>query len=504
MLQAKAPRATIQDVAALSGLSICTVSRALRNLPNVSAGAQAKVSDAAAKLGYRPSPAAARLAGGSTGSVAIIAPTATAWFFAQAVEAAEEVFAGAGYDTVLISLRNRPSVHSKLFGDLAGLSQRVDGILALNIALSEAELAAVLGHEIGHVTARHSVRQYSAAVATNIGFTIGSILVPELGSRAGQSLLNVLGGALLSGYGRDHELEADRLGAEYLARTDYEPRAIIEVLTLLKNQELLEKRIAEREGRQPRVYHGVFASHPSSDERLQQVVGAADQLRTRSNGRVERNPFLQRIDGLAFGDSEAQGVRRGSRFYHSGLNITLQFPDGWRVDNTPAALRAASPAGDAVMQFETTARGAAKSPQEYLVANMKLNDLHDGRAFTVGTASAYSGATRMQTPFGARDARVGAVFLNQQAYRFLGAARENSMERLLHDTMLSLRPLRPEERALAKGLHVRVFTAKGGETFAELAKRSPLKQEPEAALRILNDRYPAGEPAAGELLKTIQ
>jgi DNA-binding LacI/PurR family transcriptional regulator len=145
VLQAKAPRATIQDVAALSGLSICTVSRALRNLPNVSAGAQAKVSDAAAKLGYKASPAAARLAGGTTGSVAIIAPTATAWFFAQAVEAAEEVFAGAGYDTVLISLRNRPSVHGKLFGDLAGLSQRVDGILFLNIALSEAELAAVAG-----------------------------------------------------------------------------------------------------------------------------------------------------------------------------------------------------------------------------------------------------------------------------------------------------------------------------------------------------------------------
>src|SRR3990170_6883888 len=76
---------------------------------------------------------------------------------------------------------------------------------------SEAELAAVLGHEIGHVTARHAVRQYSAAMAANVGFTIGSILVPELASRAGQSPLNTPGGALLSGYGRDHELEADRL-----------------------------------------------------------------------------------------------------------------------------------------------------------------------------------------------------------------------------------------------------------------------------------------------------
>ncbi|MEV8040487.1 LacI family DNA-binding transcriptional regulator [Arthrobacter sp. NPDC080082] len=134
---------TIQDVAALSGLSICTVSRALRNLPNVSEKAQAKVADAAGKLGYRASSAASRLAGGSTGAVAIIVPTATAWFFAQAVEAAEEVFADSGYDTVLISLRSRPSVQRKLFSDLAGLAQRVDGVLLLNVALDAAEVAAL-------------------------------------------------------------------------------------------------------------------------------------------------------------------------------------------------------------------------------------------------------------------------------------------------------------------------------------------------------------------------
>lgn len=144
-MQARTTRVTIQDVAALAGLSICTVSRALRNLPNVSEQAQARVGDAADKLGYKASSAAARLAGGKTGSVAIIAPTATAWFFAQAVEAAEEVFADSGFDTVLISLRNQPSVHRKLFDDVAGLSQRVDGVLLLNIALSEAEMAALAG-----------------------------------------------------------------------------------------------------------------------------------------------------------------------------------------------------------------------------------------------------------------------------------------------------------------------------------------------------------------------
>ena len=137
----KAHRVTIQDVAVLSGLSICTVSRALRNLPNVSEKAQAKVADAAAKLGYKASSAAARLAGGNTGSIAIITPTATAWFFAQAVEAAEEVFGDSGFDTVLISLRGKSSVKRKIFGDLLGLSQRVDGVLLLNVDLSESEVA---------------------------------------------------------------------------------------------------------------------------------------------------------------------------------------------------------------------------------------------------------------------------------------------------------------------------------------------------------------------------
>ena len=152
------------------------------------------------------------------------------------------------------------------------------GILAyLN---SEAELAAVMGHEIGHVTARHSVRQYSAAQAANIGLTIASIFVPEINTNVGQNLANIMGGALLSGYGREQELEADRLGAQYLARADYDPQAIIRVLRVLKNQELEDEKLAKEEGREPRRYSGLFATHPDNDTRLKEVVGEADKLAT--------------------------------------------------------------------------------------------------------------------------------------------------------------------------------------------------------------------------------
>ena len=221
VLQAKNPRVTIQDVAALSGLSICTVSRALRRLPNVSERAQAKVADAASKLGYKASSAASRLAGGSTGAVAIIAPTATAWFFARAVESAEEVFADSGYDTVLISLRNSPSVHRKLFGDLEGLAQRVDGVLLLNIALSETEMAALAASGLAVASVgMHGVpwdnvgidNEEAARTATDHLLGLGHWDVAMLaGSEAGEASL-VTASERLKGFERalaDHDLTVD-------------------------------------------------------------------------------------------------------------------------------------------------------------------------------------------------------------------------------------------------------------------------------------------------------
>ena len=103
---------------------------------------------------------------------------------------------------------------------------------------SEAELAGVLGHEIGHVTARHGVRQQSAATAAGLGAVLGSVLVPGMNNQAAPRVMQSLAQAWTAGYGRDHELESDRLGAQYLAKSGYNPQAMIEVIGVLKNQEL--------------------------------------------------------------------------------------------------------------------------------------------------------------------------------------------------------------------------------------------------------------------------
>ena len=374
------------------------------------------------------------------------------------------------------------------------------GILAyLN---SEAELAAVLGHEVGHVTARHSVRQYSTATA---GQVLASVL---LRSQAGADLFNVLGQAFLSGYGRDQELEADRLGAQYLARIGYDPDAMTGVVGVLKNQEEFEKQRAKAEGREARNYHGVFASHPSADQRLQEVVAEARKEKTTATARIERGAYLQHIDGLIFGDSAKAGIRRGSDFFHRDLNFAVQFPKGWQLGNAPDAVTAQSPNRDALLVLRSEDLNKRQSPEEYLKTRLKISVLKNGAPLAGMADPSFSGVANLNTPLGQRDARVSVVFRDNRAFLFLSATKTDDLAKQFDDQFLatarSLHPLTPEEKRTAEGLRLRVIPANGQQTFAQLAKSSPVTNYAESVLRLINDKYPAGEPSAGQSIKIIQ
>jgi len=369
---------------------------------------------------------------------------------------------------------------------------------------SEAELAAILGHEIGHVGARHAVNQYSTAVTTKTDLTLGALLTP-MSTRPTPSLLGTLGNALQTGYGREPELEAYRRGAEILARAGYDPKVMLKVAELLKSQEVFEQQLAGQEGRAPRVYHGVVAIQAVRDEGLQQIVAAAEKYQTSVNVRSESNLYLKLLDGLVWGDSEAQGIRHGNAFYHRELSIGLRFPQGWHVDNNPERLLAISPNRDALLQMQVAAQGAARTPQEYLVVGMNLRDLRDTHAFKVDGLPGYSGAARMQTPFGPREARVAVVFRNKQAFRFYLTERTALGDaRGFLDTVQSLHTLSASERALARAQRVELVTARVRDRFDTLAKRTSLVHEPETLLRLLNGKFPQGDPAPGELIKIIQ
>jgi len=374
------------------------------------------------------------------------------------------------------------------------------GILAyLN---SEAELAAVLGHEIGHVTARHSVQQMSAATAANVGASVLQILVPQVRNSAGDLLINTRGGALLSGYGREHELEADRLGAEYLARTGYDPQAMIKVVGVLKNQELFDNEVAKAEGREPRRYHGLFATHPDNDTRLQEVVREAAKFSSAEN-RINREEFLKRMERVVFADSPEQGIVRNNRFYHASLGLALQFPEGWKVRNSPQNVTAFNNERTALVDLRSA--GAAEgSPSDVLRKILKLGNGSSVTPTTIGGLK----AAYIEQPISGKPTRVAVVFLGKNAYAIGLQANSAALFRqnltAMEASLQSFHAITDKERELAKPLRIRIITARAGMTFAELAKTSPLGRFAEGHLRVINSQYPAGEPTPGQALKIIE
>ena len=366
---------------------------------------------------------------------------------------------------------------------------------------SEAELAGVVGHEIGHVTARHGVRQQSAATAAGVGAILGSILVPGLNNQAGASLLQNLAQAWTAGYGREHELESDRLGAQYLAKTGYNPQAMVEVIGVLKNQELFAAEQARQDGRQPRTYHGTFDSHPSNDARLQQVVREADKYAV-AQPREGRDEFLQKMDGVIFGDSPEQGVIRNNALLHEKLGLAIQFPQGWRVQNRTDRVTAVNPKGDALIELMAGPKN--NKPLDTLQKGLKLDT---GARYDSGQLSGYPAAFAAGAQQG-KPVIVAAVVFGGGQYLIAGMTKDKATydrERAaLRSTINSFHALTPAERQAAKPHFIRLITVQPGTTMAALARQSPLGGSAESQLRLMNDLYPSGEPRPGQRLKIVQ
>ena len=371
---------------------------------------------------------------------------------------------------------------------------------------SEAELAAVLGHEIGHVTARHSVRQYSATQLTGIGTVLASIFIPGM-NQAGSQLMQVLGSALLRGYGREHELEADKLGAEYVARTDYSAESMMDVIQVLKDQETFESQRAKSEGREPRIYHGLFSTHPDHDTRLQEIIEYASKYQSNPESRKGEEKYLNQIDGLIFGDSPQQGITRGNNFYHESLGIGITFPKNWNVTNQPDKLIINAPQGVATQQVLLDDINKKISPKAFMIQRLDLKGLRDDRPLTINGLEAHTGITTINTAEGKRDARFTVIYFNNQAYILVGVTKDpggmSHYDAAFMETAASFHQLTEDERLLAQPLRLKIVESTDETNFKSLAEQSPLEYYQEEKLRLLNGLYPQGKANSKPLLKII-
>lgn len=374
---------------------------------------------------------------------------------------------------------------------------------------NEAELAAVLGHEVGHVTARHSVQQHSKSTMAGI---LGAAATIFTGQPALGDLTNIAGAAIISGYGREAELEADKLGAEYLSRTGYRPEAMIDVVAVLKDQEMFERDRARAEGRDPRIYHGVFSTHPDNDTRLKQAVASAGRAEGRATGQAEnRDQFLKAIDGLAFGSSRRQGMVRDNRFYHADHQFTLAVPQGWKIQNDPQQLLATSPDGHHVMQLTAQAPPAGVTrPRDFALRGLASKRLDGGRDLQINGLEAYAVIVRGDaSPFGnSSNVRYVVIRHNNLMWIVRGASRTGSPapsgDALFMSASQTFRQLRSNEFALAEPYKLRIVPTPAGATIEQLAATSPITKYSLEQHRLMNRLYPNKEPKTGEPVKIVR
>ncbi|MDT7523404.1 M48 family metalloprotease [Rhodoferax sp. TBRC 17198] len=379
---------------------------------------------------------------------------------------------------------------------------------------SEADLAGVIGHEIGHVTARHGAQRATSQQNAGLGVLAASVLgavaeaygVAGAGQLAGQVSQNVAAGYIAS-YGREQELQADGLGAEYLFRTRYDPRNMIDVIKVLKNQELFAADQAKAEGRPVPVKGDWLSSHPSNDQRLETISRLAAQYQTRERYDDDgRNRYLQAIQSMNFGDSPDQGLVRGQNFYHEPLGLALTAPAGWYVQNEPEQLAFINTARDAALLVRVVPAAAGKAPADVVRNLLKptqgrlepttINGLQASR-FTGARAGANGSSVPVEaTVITGPGDRVYLLQSTAKDANALARARAG-----LREAEGSFRALTAQDRAAARPWVIKTAPyPKGG--FAELAKNSPIAR-PEQQLRLINGYYGGGEPTVGQLVKVV-
>lgn len=371
------------------------------------------------------------------------------------------------------------------------------GLMAL--ADSEAELAGVIGHEIGHVTARHGAQQHGRSVLVGLGSVLAGVL---LGDRNLAQATNTVGGLILRGYSREQEFEADSLGLRYLSRAGYHPDAMASFLAKLRDKSKLDAEILGT-GADPDEA-SLMATHPRTIDRVKEAEAGAIGTGPRG-GRIEREAYLRRLDGMLYDDSPDQGYVRGRRFVHPTLRFEFSVPPDFVLVNGTTAVKARAPNG-AVILFDSARSEPGLAMPNYVAQRwgrrLALTEL---TRFEVNGMAAATGVTRVSTQGGPVDLRLVAIDGGDgRIYRFLFGTPADDTARQTPDlqrTAFSFRRISEAEAARERPLRLRLREARPGDTVARLAQSMPEGPHAEARFRLLNGLAPGQEPAAGQLLK---
>ncbi len=359
---------------------------------------------------------------------------------------------------------------------------------------NEAELAGVIGHEIGHVTAQHSVHSISSQQVTQLGVAAGMMIEPKL-QRYGD-YLNAGLGLLYLKYSRDDESQADHLGFRYMVRAKNDPRQMIEMFNMLA-------RVSEAGGggRLPEW----LETHPNPENRSAAFQMEIDTLKLNLEKlTVNRNSYLDRVNGMVFGQNPREGFFRDRRFYHPELEFEFEFPSGWGTVNQKAAVAAISANQDAILQI-TIAQGT--SSEEAARRFFGQQGLQSDRVETsnVNGLPTVSAQFRAQTDQGVLQGKAAFVSYKGHTYQVLGYATEDfwaNNQGMIISSMASFRRLTDPSILQMQPMHLKIITLDRSASLAQLATQasSPLTLE---TLAIINQTEANNEFRSGDRVKLV-
>lgn len=328
---------------------------------------------------------------------------------------------------------------------------------------NEAELAGVVGHEIGHVTGQHSVTQMSKQQIAQIGLAAGTILKPEL-----QEYTQLAGtglGLMFLKFSRDNETESDELGLRYMVRANYDPRqmpGVFEMLSRVGN--------ASGGGRAPEW----FATHPDPENRKENILAQVDTIRGKlSTAMVNQDLYAKLIDNIVFGQNPREGFFRGSIFYQPDLKIKIEFPQGWELINQKQAVIGVSKNKDAIVQLtlakHSTPDAAAREffSQQGFTSSQVRTEQVNGLPATSGSFVAQSeqGVVQGMASFISWNGAVYQMFgystqLQWQQYADGISRSIRTFDKLTDPKLLTVQPMRLKIVTIEKAMTLDQFVLK--------------------------------------------
>ncbi len=379
----------------------------------------------------------------------------------------------------------------------------------MSLASSEAELAGVIGHEIGHVTARHTAQRYSASVATGIAATAVSVLEAVfLGTNVAGQLGQQAGQIYLASYSRDQEFEADTLGVRYLTRGGYSPVAMSTFLAKLQAESALAAELAGKPGSTNDL--NIMASHPRTQDRVREAIAAAQaQGAVAPDARIGKEEYLATIDGMAYGGDRTSGFIRNRQFVHPSLHFQFEVPQGFSLINSDKNVVARGPnASTIIFDRDTRPQTAGMAMPAYLhqawARGVRLQGIEQ---ININGLAAATGVTRLSGNSGTRDVRLVAIrFDAKTIYRFMFMTQPGetaSLNEPFRRTTYSFRKLSDAEAANATPLRIRVVTVGASDTVDTLARRMAFDTAQVARFRVLNGLQPGDTVRRGERVKII-